>query len=208
MLLTALFCSSWSHVLCFYFYCSICWHFPIIFCHFPQKYRCVPKIGFGFKFGFEKGFRYKDSCFFYLFAGFLDFRLEFLVVIFVCSPVFLWNPTTSRLGKTSATLHGTHFAKRAPRCMGVLRDAKRAPRCMVALFCTILSVNRTKWDSLNMPQTITSIFMCMNFRITRGNWPTWSQPAVHEICPETERQTQQRPMLTQANAKLSFCNLR
>ena len=24
-----------------------------------SKYRCVPKIGFGFKFGFEKGFRYK-----------------------------------------------------------------------------------------------------------------------------------------------------
>ena len=61
-----------------------------------SKYRCVPKIGFGFKFGFEKGFRYKT--FFYLssslFAGFLDFRVEFLVVIFVCSPVFLWNPST------------------------------------------------------------------------------------------------------------------
>ena len=67
-----------------------------------SKYRCVPKIGFGFKFGFEKGFRYKtsSSLSLSLFAGFLDFRLEFLVVIFVCSPVFLWNPTTSRLGKS------------------------------------------------------------------------------------------------------------
>ena len=62
-----------------------------------SKYRCVPKIGFGFKFGFEKGFRY-NTCFFFsfpfLFAGFLDFRLEFLAVIFVCSPVFLRNPST------------------------------------------------------------------------------------------------------------------
>ena len=66
-----------------------------------SKYRCVPKIGFGFKFGFEKGFRYKTIfIIILLFAGFLDFRLEFLVVIFVCSPVFLWNPTTSRLGKS------------------------------------------------------------------------------------------------------------
>ena len=68
-----------------------------------SKYRCVPKIGFGFKFGFEKGFRYKTlpfPSFVFVFAGFLDFRLEFLVVIFVCSPVFLWNPTTSRLGKS------------------------------------------------------------------------------------------------------------
>ena len=60
-----------------------------------SKYRCVPKIGFGFKLGFEKGFRYKVCFFFcFVFAGFLDFRLEFLVVIFVCSPVFLWNPST------------------------------------------------------------------------------------------------------------------
>ena len=59
-----------------------------------SKYRCVPKIGFGFKFGFEKGFRYKTFFYVFLFAGFLDFRLEFLVVIFVCSPVFLLNPST------------------------------------------------------------------------------------------------------------------
>ena len=65
-----------------------------------SEYRCVPKIGFGFKFGFEKGFRYKNLPFLLLFAGFLDFGVEFLVVIFVCSPVFLWNPTTSRLGKS------------------------------------------------------------------------------------------------------------
>ena len=69
-----------------------------------SKYRCVPKIGFGFKFGFEKGFRYKNLLllltFLLLFAGFQDFGVEFLVVIFVCSPVFLWNPTTSRLGKS------------------------------------------------------------------------------------------------------------
>ena len=29
-----------------------------------------------------------------VFTGFQDFRLEFLVVIFVCSPVFLWNAST------------------------------------------------------------------------------------------------------------------
>ena len=60
-----------------------------------SKYRCVPKIGFGFKFGFEKAFRYKTYVVVVVvFAGFQDFRLEFLVVIFVCSPVFLWNPST------------------------------------------------------------------------------------------------------------------
>ena len=36
-----------------------------------SKYRCVPKIGFGFKFGFEKGFRYKTLFFYPRFAGFL-----------------------------------------------------------------------------------------------------------------------------------------
>ena len=62
-----------------------------------SKYRCVPKIGFGFKFGFEKAFRYKTSII-SLFALFLDLRLEFLAVIFVCSPVFLWNPSAKSFG--------------------------------------------------------------------------------------------------------------
>ena len=63
------------------------------------------KLGLGLSSALKKGIlRYKTIFFSsfssFLFAGFLDFRLEFLVVIFVCSPVFLWNPTTSRLGKS------------------------------------------------------------------------------------------------------------
>ena len=61
------------------------------------------KLGLGLSSALNQGIlRYKTSSSLLssLFAGFLDFRLEFLVVIFVCSPVFLWNPTTSRLGKS------------------------------------------------------------------------------------------------------------
>ena len=46
-------------------------------------------------------------------------------------------------------------AKRAPRCTGALgENARRAPRCMGTLFCTTVSVNRPKWASLKVAETI------------------------------------------------------
>ena len=59
------------------------------------------KLGLGLSSALNKGIlRYKTYPSFPLFVLFLDLQLAFLAVIFVCSPVFLWNPTTSRLGKS------------------------------------------------------------------------------------------------------------